>query len=219
MRRLLPLSAVLALALFAGCGGSDKSTSPASLNSRLLSASQMPGFKVSRTFEWDNPTDLFVQGLFTSETTKPSEFIRALENDGFDAGAGEQLQRGGNQGPQGLVDVLKFKSDKGAHKALDLIHNETLKQPCYSACSENPGEIEVAGIPGAKASQQVPLKNPPKGAGPPFVGYAVEFPIRSFLYVINAGGAPGSIKKSLVADAAKAYYDHVTKSSPTGGKY
>src|SRR5205823_10586528 len=124
--------------------------------------------------------------------------------------------KSGNHGPQGFADVLKFKSDGGAQDALALIHKEDLKQPCYSACSQNPGEFSVDGIPGARAAQQVPLKNPPKGAGPPFVGYAVEFPIRSYVYIVNAGGAPGSVTKSAVTKAAKAYYDHATTLSNSG---
>ena len=216
MRRWTLVSALSGLLILAGCGGGSDNTAPASLNGRLLPVSQLPGFKVSRTFEWDNPTDVFVQGLFTSETTTPSDFIHSLDKAGFDAGAGEQVQKNGNQGPQGFADVLKFKSDGGAQDALVLIHKEDLKQPCYSACSQNPGEFSVSGIPGAKAAQQVPLKNPPKGAGPPFVGYAVEFPIRSYVYIVNAGGPPGSVTKSEVTKAAKAYYDHATTLSNSG---
>jgi hypothetical protein len=219
---LLLASVLSGLVMLAGCGGGSDNTSPSSLKGRLLPVSQLPGFKVSRTFEWNNPTDVFVQGLFTSETTTPSEFIHSLDKAEFDAGVGEQFQKNGNHGPQGFADVLKFKSDGGAQDALTLIHEEDLKQPCYSACSQNPSEFSVDAIPRAKAAQQVPLKNPPKGAGPPFVGYAVEFPIRSYLYIVNAGGPPGSITKSEVTKAAKAYYDHATtlsNSGSSGSKY
>jgi hypothetical protein len=216
VRRSGVVSALLALAIFAGCGGGGDHTAPSSLKDRLLPVSRLPGFKVSRTFEWDNPTDVFVQGLFTSETTTPSDFIHSLDKAGFDAGVGEHLQKRGNQGPQGFADVLKFGSDGGAQDALALMHKEDLKQPCFSACSENPSAFNVDAIPGAKAAQQVPLKNPPKGAGPPFVGYAVEFPIRSYVYIVNAGGPPGSVTKSEVTKAAKAYYDHATTLSNSG---
>ena len=80
--------ATLAIGL-AGCGGDDDGTSPASLNSQLLPASQFPGFKIERKFEWDNPIDLVAQGLNVPEATPPSQAVKAFEDAGFEAGVGE----------------------------------------------------------------------------------------------------------------------------------
>src|SRR5688500_11449292 len=108
MRRL----AVLLVALFvAGCGGDDE-TSPDSLRSRLLPASEVPGFKVKRTFEWDNAVDYVVQGLFISQNTRPSEVIDVAEDAGFEAGAGEILSQGGMSAEVSVL-AARFASDDG----------------------------------------------------------------------------------------------------------
>ena len=82
--------ATLAIGLV-GCGGDDDGTSPASLNSQLLPASQVPGFKIERKFEWDNPIDFVAQGLHLPEATPPSQAVKTFEDAGFEAGAGEQF--------------------------------------------------------------------------------------------------------------------------------
>jgi hypothetical protein len=204
--------AVLVLAvLVAGCGGGDDESSPASLKTRLLPASEVPGFKVERSFEWDNAIDLTDQGLFVSENTRLSDVVDVIEEAGFEAGAGEALSKG-RMGPGMTVLAAEFASDDGAEDVRDRLHQENLKQPCYGACSQIQSGLPVTGIPDAKGAQTVPNPKPPPNAPPPFEGYAVEFTIGPYLYVVNGGGPPGSGMKNRVVDAATALYEQVKDS-------
>jgi hypothetical protein len=207
--------AALAIGLGA-CGSSDDDgTSPASLNSRLLPASQIPGFKIERKFEWDNPIDLVAQGLNVPQATPPSEAVKTFEDAGFEAGAGEQFVAAKGkpyEGPHGAVEVVQLGSDDDASEALDYVRKEALKQPCFAACSVDANEFAVAGIPGAKGVHLTPQKEPPPDAPPPFEAYAIAFTIGPRLYLVNADGGPGQIKKSQVISAAKALYDRNVKS-------
>jgi hypothetical protein len=207
VRRLAVLLApLLAAALVAGCGGDDE-TSPQSLKNRLLPASEVPGFKVRRTFEWDNAIDLTAQGFHLPQGTPPSEVVEVAEEAGFEAGAGEELEK--EKGPGMSVIAVKFASDDGARDMLERLHQEDLKQPCYGVCSQIQSDLTISGIPGAKGAQSRPDPLPPPNAPPPFDGYAVEFTVGSYLYVVSGGGGPGQLKKEQVLDAATALYQQV----------
>jgi hypothetical protein len=209
VRRLSALFALLVVAaVAAGCGGDDDGTSPESLKSRLLPASEVQGFKVRRTFEWDNAVDYTVQGVFFSESTRPSELVGVIEDAGFEAGAGQEFSKGG-MGPGMSVRAVKFASGEGAEDVRDRLHQEDLTQPCYGVCSQIQSDLTVSSIPGAKGAQSVPDPKPPPNAPPPFEGYAVEFTLGPYLYVVNGGGGPGQLKKEQVLDAATALYDRV----------
>jgi hypothetical protein len=201
------LAILFVAALLAGCGGDDE-TSPESLRSRLLPASEVPGFKLKRTFEWDNAVDYVVQGLFVSQNTRPSEVIDVVEGAGFEAGAGEIFSQGG-EGPDISVLAAKFASGDDAREVRDRVHQEDLTQPCYGVCSQIQSDVAVSGIPDAKGAESVPDPNPPPDAPPPFEGYAVEFTVGSYLYVVNGGGGPGHLEKRQVLDAATALYRQV----------
>jgi hypothetical protein len=199
---------LLALGLGA-CGDDNGGTSTSDLKSQLLPATDVKGFKVERTFEWDNSTDLAVQGLFLPEETAPSDAVGEIDDAGFDAAAGESLVVAKGKpfdGPRMQIDVIATGSDEDAKKLRDYLHGQDLKQPCFQVCSVNPSSIAVPGIPDAKGAQLVPQKEPPPNAPPPFQAYAVEFPIGDQLYFVGGGGGPGQIKKQQVLDAAKALY-------------
>ncbi len=214
LRTALALS-VLCTGALVGCGGDDDGTSPASLNSQLLPASQVPGFKIERKFEWDNPIDFVGQGLNVPEATPPSQAVKAFEDAGFEAGAGESLVAAKGkpfEGPHAAVEVVQLGSDEDAREALDYARKEALKQPCFAVCSVDAREFAVAGIPGAKGVQLTPQKEPPPDAPPPFEAYSIGFNIGPRLYLVNADGGPGQAKKSQVISAAKALYDRNAKS-------
>jgi hypothetical protein len=196
-------------AAFIGCGGDDNGTSPASLKSHLLPASAVPGFKIERNFDWDNPIDLVAEGLPLPQTTPPSRAVKVFEDAGFEAAVGEQLVAAkGNtfESPHATIDVIQLGSDDDARDALDYVRKEALKQPCFAVCSVEGREFAVEGIPGAKGVQLSPLRNPPPNAPPPFEAYGVGFTIGPRLYVTNADGGPGQVKKDRVLSAAKALY-------------
>jgi hypothetical protein len=207
----LALVALLATGALAGCGDDDDDggdgASAADLKKQLLPESDVPGYKVQRTFAWDNATDAVVQGLFLPEETPPSRGVEVYEDAGFEAGAGEQLVKGNPfEGPHAAVVVIEFGSEDGARDALDFVHGEDLKQPCFAVCSVNPREMAVDGIPGAKGAQLLPLRNPPDNAPPPFEAYAVEFTVGARLFVVGGSGGPEQVDKTFVLDAAKRYY-------------
>jgi hypothetical protein len=208
VRDVLGITAALAALVFAGCGGDDDGTSPASLTGELLPASEFPGFKVEREFEWDNPIDFVVEGFHLPEATPPSDAVEAFENAGFEAAAGEFLVKGEPfQGPGAAVDVVQLGSDDDAREALDYVRSEALKQPCFAVCSVEAREFSVAGIPGAEGVQQTPLPEPPPDAPPPFESFGVGFTDGSRLYLVSAEGGPGQVKKDEVLSAAEALYD------------
>jgi hypothetical protein len=201
--------AVLLLAAFvAGCGGDDDESSPASLTTRLLPASEVPGFDVERRFEWENAIDFTVEGVFLSQNTRPSELVDVIEDAGFEAGAGEVLSKS-RMGPSMTVSAANFASDEGAEDVRDRLHQEDLKQPCYGACSQIQSEVAVSGIPDATGAQSLPDPKPPPNAPPPFEAYAVEFTVGRHLYVVNGSGGPNELEKDQVLDAATALYERV----------
>ena len=196
---------VVSIGALAGCGGDDDGTSPASLKDRLLPESELPGFKIVRNFEWDNPIDFVVEGIHLPEATPRSRAVEAFEDFGFEAGVGVD-------GPGGNVGVVQLGSDEDARKALDYVRKEALKQPCFAVCAVEGREFAVAGIPGAKGVQHTPLREQPPNAPPPFEDYGIGFTIGPRLFQVGAGGEPGQVKKERVLEAAKALYERNTKS-------
>jgi hypothetical protein len=210
----LSLVGLFVLAL-AGCGGDDDAVSPGSLKSRLLPASAVPGFKVERQANWDNPIDFVGQGLPLPESTLPSRAVKVFEDAGFEAAVGERfVVAKGNKfdGPDAGVAVVQLGSDDKARDALDYVRKEGLKQPCFAVCSVEGHEFPVSGIPGAKGVQLTPLRQPPPDAPPPFEAYSVGFTIGPRLFLTNSGGGPGQVKKSRVLEAAKGLYERNAKS-------
>jgi hypothetical protein len=196
----------LAVVVVSGCGGAG-STSPASLKSKLVPPSQLEGFKLHRSFEWDNSVDFAVQGLPLPESTPPSTAVDVVDKAGFDAAAGEQLRNGAEV--ELWFVVVKLGSDRDAEELSSFAYAEGLKQPCFGVCSEEPGPIQVSGIPGAKGVQQVPAKVPPPGAPPGFTAYGIGFTVGPYFYLVTEGGPPGLVQKQLVIDAARRLYGRV----------
>ncbi len=210
-RRVWIVVLMLAVGIGAGCGGDDESTDPAAVKNRLPAPASFPGFKLERTFEWDNAIDLTVEGLSLPESTPPSEGVEAFEDAGFDAAAGHQLLKG-RQEARLQLNAIKLDSDDGARDALDYVEREGLKQPCSGACSQVGSKFRVRGIPHARGVQQRPVPNPPRGAPPPFDAYGVGFTVGPYLYLVTGTGAPGAIKKAQVIAAARALYRRAARS-------
>ena len=113
----------LSIGALGGCGGDDDGTSPASLKGQLLPASEIPGFKVVRELEWDNPIDFACRDcpcLRLLRPQTPSKRLRTRVRSGRWRGAG-----GGKgspfEGPVADVDVVQLGSDEDARKALDYV--------------------------------------------------------------------------------------------------
>ena len=206
---------VVSIGALTGCGGDDDGTSPASLKDRLLPESELPGFKIVRNFEWDNPIDFAHEGVPLPEATQLSQAVDVFEDVGFEAGVGERLVAAKGspfEGPDATVGVVQLGSDEDARKGLDYVRKEALKQPCFAVCAVDSREFAVAGIPGAKGVQHTPVREPPPNAPPPFEDYGVGFTIGPRLFLVGAGGEPGQVKKEQVLSAAKALYERNAKS-------
>jgi hypothetical protein len=207
---------VVSIAALTGCGGDDDGTSPASLKDGLLPVSELPGFKVVRSVEWDNPIDFVHEGLPLPETTRTSSAVEEFEDFGFEAGVGERLVAVKGSpfgGPDANVGVVQLGSDEDARKAVDYVRKEALKQPCFAVCAVDSREFAVGGIPGAKGVHHSPLREPPPNAPPPFEDYGVAFTIGPRLFLVGAGGGPGQIKQERVLGAARALYERNAKSA------
>ena len=201
---LLALTATVAT----GCGGDDDGGTPEALKDHLPQGEEL-GLETEREFEWDTATDYSVQGPFYSEGTKPSEWIEAIEDAGFEAGAGATLVDE-KSGSTLWLGAAQFESEEGATEARDRLHEEDLKQPCFAACAVTPQEYEVADIPDSVAVHQVP--NPgklPKGLHR-FERYLLEFTIGSNMYFVQADGPPGEWSPEEFEKAAKSVYEQAS---------
>jgi hypothetical protein len=200
----IALIAMLAAIGVAGCGDDDDDggASAAELKQRLVPAEDVQ-LEEDREFEWDNATDFVIQGLFVSELTAPSEYISAIEDAGFEAGAGEVLTSR-DHSVTAFVDVAAFDSEEGATEARDAVHSEDLKQPCYAECTVTPTEYEVEGIPDSVAVHHVPNKAASPEFGK-FEAYHVEFTIGSDLYAVQASGGPKVDEAEFLRGAKEVY--------------
>src|SRR5687768_5721904 len=112
-------AAVLSIGALVGCGGEDDKASPQSLRDQLLPASEIPGFKSERKFDFDNPIDFVHEGLPLPETTPLSQAVDAFESAGFEAGVGERFVKGKPfEGPGANVNVAELGSEDDAREAL-----------------------------------------------------------------------------------------------------
>jgi hypothetical protein len=204
-------AAASAITLAAGCGDDDSGdqVSPGSLQELLPPATSLGPLEPEpqRSFEWDNPIDYVHEGFFLPQATPLSAAVDEISDAGFEAAAGAELSPKGGGDPV-IVSVARFESPEGAAEAQSYLHAEDLKQPCFAACTVNPTELELTGIPGATATHLVPLKDAPPEAGPPFEAYAVEFVVGSDLFYANAGGPPGDISEAEFERGAGAFYEH-----------
>jgi hypothetical protein len=192
-RSLVGLLLLAALVVGAGCGGGGDhdgggGVSLTELKGYLPAAGKL-GLKQQQEREWDNATDLLVQGLVIPAATKPSKLGAAIEDAGFQGAVGSDLA---DSRPElhVRVAVARFDSEAGAVEARDLLHEQDLKQPCSAACVVSPREYELDEIPNSAAVHHVPLR----GKLPPGVSkveaHHAEFVIGAQLYVVQADGRP-----------------------------
>jgi hypothetical protein len=201
------VASLVAMVFVAGCGGDNESASPKTLKPDLPPASDYKGFRLERTFAWDNPIDVVVDGIPLPESTEHSVAVGRFEDAGFEAGAGERLR--GAKDEDASITIAQFGSDDQAREILRYVQKEGLKQPCSGVCSEAGAKFDVPGIPGARGVQQTPLKNLPPHGPPPFSAYGVVFTVGSKFYLVGSGGPPGAVKRDQVIEAARSLYNHV----------
>jgi hypothetical protein len=231
--------ALLAVAVAAGCGGGNGGTSPASLSAQLIPASKLRLVKQAE-FRWDDPIDFVFEGILVPQSVPgtASKTVNAIDDAGFDAGAGEvAVPKGG--GPEIHIDVAKFGSDSDAQDARDYLHTIDLEQPCPGQCDVSPKPGPTYGIPNAKAVIQVPIKGlhpppgvpvplkgkppgagppaggPPPGAGPPLERRVIEFTIGPYLYLADGAAPPGEVSPKRWEQGVKLFYAYERKKTPS----
>ena len=135
-------------------GGDDVSL--AKLKSQVPAAGDL-GLKEERESEWDNATDLLVQGLVIPEATKPSELGAKIEDAGFQGAVGTELADARHK-PNVRIAAAQFDSKEGALEARDVLHKQDLKQPCAAACTVTPSEYKLNKIPDNAAVHHAPVQ-------------------------------------------------------------
>jgi hypothetical protein len=185
----------------------------ADLKHFLPPPSQLGRLALERGLQWDKATDFLVQGTELPQDTAPSSAAAAIDDAGFQSGAGDVLVPKGG-GPPVHVDVASFDSSDGATQAQSYLHEQDLLQPCYAACTVDPQELSISSVPGAKAVHQVPLKGKlPPNAGNPFEAYAAEFTIGSNLFYAYASGSPGDIPPQIFEKGVTSFYKYANQQS------
>ena len=194
-RSLIGLLLLPALVVGAGCGGGGDhdgggGVSLAELKGYLPAAGDV-GLTLQQEYEWDNATDLLVQGLVIPAAITPSKLGAAIEDAGFQGAVGTELA---DSRPELNVRIsaARFDSEEGALKARDLLHEEDLKQPCSAACVVSPREYELDEIPNSAAVHHVPVRGKlPRGTSKVEAHHA-ELVIGPQLYVVQADGPPSA---------------------------
>jgi hypothetical protein len=227
--RIFSCVAALIVALAIGaCGddGDDDGDTGDAASAKELSGQLVPPsavvvgteVKLDRQFEWTDPIDFTVEGIFVPQSVSgaASNTVHALEDAGFEAGAGNVLASDDGSITV-FADVVKFESEDGAAEARDALNANNLQQPCHGACAVDPKPAETLGVPDAKAVHHVPLEGAelPPTAGPPFEARVIEFTIGPYLYHLDVDGPPGAISASDWKQTVEAAYEQAKKKTPS----
>jgi hypothetical protein len=173
------------------CGGDDDDggeadVSVAELSSSLPTAGDL-GLDERQTADWDDATELLTTDLVIGGLTEPSELGAAIEDAGFQAAAGSDLE---GRDLNVRLRAIQFDSEEGALEARDLLHDEDLKPPCPEDCIVTPVEYELDDVPGSAAVHHVPVRRDLGPGNPKVEAHHAEFVTGSQLYVVQVDGQP-----------------------------
>jgi hypothetical protein len=209
--------AALVIAIDA-CGGGDGDdggnvVSIAELSRHLPAAGDL-GVKQQGEFEWNNATDLLVQGLVIPEATKPSELGAAIEDAGFQGAVSRELADSRHK-LNVRISAAQFDSEEGPREARDLLHAEDLKQPRQAACVVAPREYELAEIPNSAAAHHVPVRRLPGRSK--VEAHHAEFVIGRQLYVVQADGPPSATVSAEFDRVMRTVYEAASSATTSAG--
>lgn len=201
--RWLVLIALAGAFTLVGCG---EETAPLALDQRVLTESELPGFKFA-----PNPVQRWTDATkFANDThdqdirTTVEENIEQLQAGGFVAAIANSLG-GLDREAEAFSAAVEMGSSEKAMDLLDARHRDYIS-PCPGVCTVDATEFEVSGIPDAKGVKRA---SQPQHEGPPFEAYEVEFGDGVFVYVVNVSGKPGAVSQEDAVSAAKKLYDRV----------
>lgn len=215
-----PLLAIASLSIVlaaVGCGSGGGKVSAASLDSRLLPASSVPGFGLQRSLDWGDPVNLVGEGLALPQTTHPSAAVAEFEHAHLRGAAGEVLSNGAaTDATEVRVGVAEFNSASDANRVRDWMHTEDLREPCFGQCIYTTRTVPVPGVPSARfvvqSTHLPPPRRIPRGA-PRFNGgpanYLAEFTVGTYLYwaILQANaGSRANFERGL-----QRYYAHAKR--------
>jgi hypothetical protein len=196
MRPKLGTVALAALVIgIAACGGGSdddggKPVSFAELKRELPAAGEL-GLEQRTEYEWDNATDLLVDGLVIPAATTPSKLGAAIEGAGFQTAVGSELS-GSRPELNVRMSAAQFDSEAGALKARDLLHEQDLRQPCAEECIVSPREYQLDEIPDSAAVHHVPVRRKLEQGHFPVEAHHAEFVIGPQLFVVQVDGRPSA---------------------------
>ena len=211
VRHLVPLLSLLLLTAFAaaGCGGDDEqeaAATPTDLLASLPTANEL-GHERFQEYEWDNATDMIVQGLVIPDDTSLEDLATELEDAGLQAAAGAAFENPDEERNVRIV-AAEFDSREGAIAARDRMHEEDLKQPCATKfCLVSPLEYELDGIPDSAAAHHVPTGGELPPDVVPVEAFHAGFVVGPRLYVIQTDGAPDPALESRFGRDIETLYD------------
>jgi hypothetical protein len=227
MRLGLLALAVVALCGFAACGGGS--------DAELLTlAERVPGAAEAPESEPDpvekrrtaSGFDEFVSTLGREFIELSQEERRELGDAGFVSGISDTrffprepgAEHIGSE-PHVFSLVMRFTSDDGAKKAVELLHADGLS-PCPQACAENVTEFEVDGTPDAKGVRRVATAEDIEAVGEegePHDSYAIRFSDGPFAYAIQIFGPPGEVSEKQVEEIVEKLFNRVEGAPPPEG--
>jgi hypothetical protein len=198
----------------AGCGGNggEDEAKPLSLEQRLLSPADAPGFtQQTAQFEWNDAQQVVDEGIGPAlPQQNAAEATRVLEDANFIDGAARVLSKPGTK--ENLITiVLRFGSPGGGTSVLRWLHEQDLA-PCTGNCGIRISELAVDGIPEAAGAQRVVNEAAAGATPPPWDRYIIEFTDGAFLYSVERASpyqTPTDGDATDAEDAAQALYDRV----------
>ena len=201
--RWLVLIALAAVFTLVGCG---KESAPLALDQRVLTESELPGFKLA-----PNPVQRWTDASKFARDTHDQDIratveedIKHLQDGGFVAAIANSLG-GLDREAEAFSAAVEMGSPEGATDLLDARYEDYIS-PCPTVCTVSVNEFEVSGIPDAKGVKRA---SQPEHEGPPFEAYEVEFADGVFVYVVNVLGEPGAVSEDDAVSAASKLYERV----------
>ena len=194
------LTLVVLCAFASGCGGtgSDPSSTPLSLEQRVVRAGQLADWKETAPPATLGDAATFAEQIQDTLIAATGEEAAAeLERRGFVAASFSSLGKPPNH-VEGGSGVIEVRSEADALAVQEWAVRDSLS-PCPNDCTIDISEFDVAGIPNAVGIKRE--RQP--GAVPRFEYYEVSFTDGPFYYVVLAGGDPAHMvsKDDVIASA------------------
>jgi hypothetical protein len=201
---------------FAGCGGGDPGAAdaalePLALEERIVASEEFEGFVVAPPARRRDARVLDRSiALGPGERIRPEELASRLASAGLVDGVSAPIRPEEDAVETGRAEgfslTLRLESPESAVELLAWLH-EALTREC-PACELRATEVPVPTIPEGHGIAYAREEDEEAR------GYWVVFVDGPFLYMVSAGGEPGTVAGIDVVDAADALYGRVAGRPP-----